>query len=202
MEAVTSTSPLSVLRIFRLKPDLCALYQPGDIRNAIVFNANPAVADGKVGPEGKVLNWAWPSDGTTNGNVKRGNLALFRPEEAWLMLAEAQYRTSQTNEAITTLNKFKSFRNAGTADGLSGDALLQEILNERRKEFFGDSDKRWLDLKRFGGKTINRKLRFFQKNYDVKVEPNDYHYALPIPLVEVQQNKNLIPNEGWITIEY
>jgi hypothetical protein len=185
-----------------LKEDFCNLFKAGDVRNAIYFNANPAVAGGKVGPEGKVLNWAWPSDGTTSGSVKRGNLALFKPEEAWLMLAEAQYRTNQTSEAIITLNTFKSFRNAGTADGLSGDALLQEIVDERRKEFFGDSDKRWLDLKRYGGKTITRTLRFFQKDYTLKAEPNDYHYALPIPLVEIQQNRNIVPNEGWIAIEY
>ncbi|MBO9634327.1 MAG: RagB/SusD family nutrient uptake outer membrane protein [Chitinophagaceae bacterium] len=185
-----------------LKEDLCALFKPGDIRNNIVFNANPAVAGGKVGPEGKIMNWGWPSDGTTQGSVKRGNLALFKPEEAWLMLAEAQYRTGATNDAIITLNKFKSFRNAGTANGLSGDALLQEIVNERRKEFFGDSDKRWIDLKRFGGKTITRKLRFFNTDYNLKVEPNDYHYALPIPLVEIQQNRNIIPNDGWIIIQY
>ena len=185
-----------------LKADFCALFKPGDIRNAIYFNANPAVAGGKVGPEGQVLNWAWPSDGTTIGSVKRGNLSLLRPEEAWLMLAEAQFRSNQPGDAIITLNKFKSFRNAGTADGLSGDALLQEIIDERRKEFFGDSDKRWLDLKRYGGKTITRNLRFFQKEYTLKAEPNDYHYALPIPLVEIQQNRNIVPNEGWITIEY
>lgn len=193
-----SFSPMNI----PLKADFCALFQPGDVRNAIVFNANPAVAGGKVGPEGKILNWGWPSDGTAQGTVKRGNLAMFRPEEAWLMLAEAQFRTGQPNDAITTLNKFKSFRNAGTADGLSGDLLLQEIVNERRKEFFGDLDKRWLDLKRYGGKTITRQLRFFQKEYTLKAEPNDYHYALPIPLTEVQLNKNLVPNEGWITIEY
>lgn len=185
-----------------LKEDLCALFKPGDVRNNIIFNANPAVAGGKVGPDGKIMNWGWPSDGTTQGNVKRGNLALFKPEEAWLMLAEAQYRTGATNDAIITLNKFKSFRNAGTANGLSGDALLQEIVNERRKEFFGDSDKRWIDLKRFGGKTITRKFRFFNKDYNLKVEPNDYHYALPIPLAEIQQNRNIVPNDGWITIEY
>ena len=134
--------------------------------------------------------------------MKRGNACLFKPEEALLMLAEAQFRLNKPAEAITALNKFKAFRNAGTADGLAGDALLQEIVDERRKEFFGDNDKRWLDLKRFGKKTIARKLFFFRKNFEFTVAPNDYRYALPIPLTEVQENPDIIPNEGWVTIEY
>lgn len=185
-----------------LTTEFSSLFTAGDIRIAAIFNMDPARAGGKVGTAGKTLNWAWPSDGTTTGSLKRGNACLFKPEEALLMLAEAQFRLNNPGEAIATLNKFKAFRNAGTADGLAGDALLQEIVNERRKEFFGDNDKRWLDLKRFGKKTIARKLFFLGKNYDLTVAPNDYRYALPIPLAEVQENPDLIPNEGWIAIEY
>lgn len=185
-----------------LTAEFAALFKPGDIRIAAIFNADPARAGGKVGTAGKTLNWGWPSDGTPNGSLKRGNACLFKPEEAFLMLAEAQFRLNDQGGAIATLNKFKAFRNAGTADGLAGDALLQEIVDERRKELFGDNDKRWLDLKRYGKKTINRKLFFLNKNYDLTVTPNDYHYALPIPLTEVQENKDLIPNEGWVAIEY
>lgn len=100
-----------------------------------------------------------------------------------------------------TLNKFKSFRNAGTANGLSGESLLQEILNERRKEFFADTDKRWLDLKKYGG-TISRHLTFFKKTYDITVDTDAYQYALPIPLDELQQNNAISQNEGWVQIEF
>lgn len=185
-----------------LTAEFAALFKPGDVRIAAIFNADPTRAGGKVGTAGRTLSWSWPSDGTPTGSLKRGNACIFKPEEAFLMLAEAQFRLNNAGEAIATLNKFKAFRNAGTADGLSGDALLQEIINERRKEFFGDNDKRWLDLKRFGKKTITRKLFFLNKNYEFTVAPNDYRYALPIPLTEVQENKDLIPNEGWVTIEY
>lgn len=185
-----------------LTEEFAALFTPGDIRIEAYFNTNPARAGGKVGTAGRTLNWAWPSDGTAIGQLKRGNNCLFKPEEALLLLAEAQYRLNAPADCIATLNKFKSFRNAGTADGLSGPALLQEIVNERRKEFFGDNDKRWLDLKRFANKTIVRNLNFFQKPYNISVPPNDYRYALPIPLSEVQLNKNLIPNDGWIAIQY
>lgn len=185
-----------------LSEEFASLFTPGDLRILAIFNNDPARAGGKTGTEGRTLNWAWPSDGTTSGSVKRGNICLFKPEEAFLMLAEAQYRLNAPGDAIQTLNRFKNLRNAGTADGLAGEALLQEIINERRKEFFGDSDKRWLDLKRYGNKTVTRSLTFFQKTYDLSVAPNDYRYALPIPLTEVEENPDIVPNEGWVPLEY
>ncbi|WP_295128808.1 RagB/SusD family nutrient uptake outer membrane protein [uncultured Chitinophaga sp.] len=185
-----------------LAADFAALFTPGDIRIAAIFNNDVTRAGGKVGVAGKTLNWGWPSDGTATGSLKRGNAAIFKPEEAYLLLAEAQFRLNETGDAITTLNAFKALRNAGTANGLTGDALLQEIINERRKEFFGDNDKRWLDLKRYRNKTITRKLIFFNKTYDLTVAPDAYNYALPIPLTEVQENPALVPNDGWIAIEY
>ncbi|WEK34354.1 MAG: RagB/SusD family nutrient uptake outer membrane protein [Candidatus Pseudobacter hemicellulosilyticus] len=185
-----------------LSAAFAGLFTPGDVRISAIFNMTASRAGGKVGVEGKTLNWAWPSDGTTSGSIKRGNICVFKPEEAWLFLAEAQYRLNKPGDAIATLNTFKGLRNAGTADGLSGDALLQEIINERRKEFFGDTDKRWLDLKRYRPGTITRTLTFFQKEYQLSVGPDDYRYALQIPLSELAENPAMVPNDGWIPIEY
>ncbi|UYQ95391.1 RagB/SusD family nutrient uptake outer membrane protein [Chitinophaga horti] len=185
-----------------LAQDFAALFTPGDVRIALFFNMDPSRAGGKVGVAGRTLNWGWPTDGSANGTRKPGNSCIFKPEEGYLLLAEAQFRLNETGDAVTTLNQFKAFRNAGTATGLTGDALLQEIINERRKEFFGDSDKRWLDLKRYRNKTLNRKMVFFQKPYDITVAPDAYQYALPIPQTEVQENPALVPNDGWIPIEY
>lgn len=165
--------------------DLINLYADGDVRKTTYFNGN-------------AISSSWP-DGAPYG-AKYVHFYLFQPEEAYLILAEAQFRLGATSDCIATLNEFKSFRNAGTATGLSGDQLFQEIVNERRKEFFSNSDKRWLDLKRYGNKTISRSLRFFNKDYSITVNPGDFHYALPIPLTELQQNPKIIQNEGWTPI--
>ena len=150
--------------------------------------------------DGQTIRSTWP-EGAANG-AKNVHYNFFQPENAYLILAESYFRLDKTGEAINTLNKFKSFRNAGTANGLAGDQLLQEIINERRKEFFTDTDKRWLDLKRYGSKTISRDLRFFDKDYTVEVKPNGYQYALPIPIVELQQNPNLTQNPGWVPMVF
>ena len=167
--------------------DFFQLFSDDDIRKATYFN-------------GQTISSTWP-DGAGYG-AKNAHYSFFQPENAYLILAESYYRLNQPGEAISTLNKFKSFRNAGTATGLAGEQLLQEIINERRKEFFTDTDKRWLDLKRYGTKTISRNLRFFDKDYTVEVKPNDYHYALPIPIVELQQNPNLTQNPGWVPMVF
>ncbi len=184
-----------------LSVEFANLFVQTDIRIANYFNTNPGRAGGKVGTAGRTLAWEWPADRSTGG-YKSGNVALLKPEEAYLMLAEAYYRLNDVANAVATLNKFKSFRNAGTANGLSGQALLTEIINERRREFFTDYDHRWLDLKRYANKTVTRNLTFFQKPYNITVPPNDFRYALPVPLKELANNKNMVPNEGWVVIEY
>lgn len=185
-----------------LSAEFAALFEQTDIRIAAYFNTNPSRAGGKVGTIGKTLGWQWPTDGSANGQGKWGNACLFKPEEAYLMLTEAYYRLNDPANCIMTLNKFKAFRSAGTASGLSGQRLLDEIINERRKEFFGDTDKRWLDLKRYANKTIVRSATFFLKPYNITVAPNDFRYALPIPISEIQTNPNITPNSGWTVIQY
>lgn len=164
---------------------LYELFTEDDIRTSCYFS-RPGI-----------INNAWP-DGSVYGK-KNGRVLLFRPEEAFLILAEAEYYTG--GDALGVLNKFKSFRKAGTFSG-SGEILLEEIHRERRKEFFGDSDKRWLDLKRYGGATLTRNMVFFEKEYHLTVVPNDFRYALPIPLDELQHNNELSQNEGWVQIEF
>ncbi|MDE7073859.1 MAG: RagB/SusD family nutrient uptake outer membrane protein, partial [Odoribacter sp.] len=131
-----------------VEQDFYLLFSEDDIRHDAYFSAPATIAS------------SWP-DGKSYGQ-KNGNCVLFKPEEAYLILAEALYHTG--GDAAGVLNTFKSFRNAGNAAGLRGESLLMEIMNERRKEFFADTDKRWLDLKKYGG-TIRRHLVFFEKAY-------------------------------------
>ena len=144
------------------------------------------------------LSTSWPD----NGFSKILRMHLFTPEEAFLILAEGYFRNGKPDLALSTLNKFKGFRGATAISGLNGQALLDEIIKERRKEFFCDTDKRWLDMKRYKVGPIDRKLRFTKQVYEVIVNPGDYHYALPIPLSELQENPNIVPNEGWTTLVF
>lgn len=160
-------------------------FDANDIRKAAYFS-------------GTVMSTSWPDGPTT----KLLRIHLFTPEEAYLILAESYYRNGEAALALSTLNKFKGFRGAVEKSGLAGQALLDEIVKERRKEFFCDTDKRWLDLKRYKIDMKERRLRFFNKDYTINVEPGDYHYALPIPLTELQENPDMVPNQGWEIIVF
>lgn len=171
----------------KTEPTFLQLFDSNDIRKAAYFN-------------GTVMSGAWP-DGFANGQ-KYVRIHLFTPEEAYLILAEGYFRLGQTDQALATLNKFKGFRGAAAKPSLTGENILTEIINERRKEFFCDTDKRWIDLKRYKIGDIERNLSFFNKSYTVKVKAGDYHYALPIPLVELQENPHIVPNPGWNPIVF
>ncbi len=165
-----------------IEQDLIDLFSSNDIRKGLYFTDN-------------TLNSGWPSASKTS------QIFIFPPEEAYLILAEAYYHTDPA-KSLQTLNKFKAFRNADEKPGLNGQALLDEIVSERRKEFFAVTDMRWLDLKRYANKTITRNLKIFNKDYKMEAKPNGYQYALQIPTKELLENKEIKPNEGWNFIIY
>lgn len=79
------------------------------------------------------------------------NLGITNPA-LLLMYAEAAARTGKHNEALTLLNRFRKFRyKAENAElnGVTGDDLILEIINERRKELPLSSPFRFWDMKRF-----------------------------------------------------
>lgn len=88
---------------------------------------------------------------STKMNINEG---LTYPE-LLLMKAEANARLNNLNEALADLNLLRSYRYTGDDTDLAGgatlsqDALIQEILDERRRELPLGSFQRTFDLKRF-----------------------------------------------------
>ena len=119
----------------------------------------------------------------------------FRLAETFLIHAEAYVRTEQLEKAQTILRRFKEARYTEAFQiPNTKEALLDEILWERQKEFVAEGDVRWLDMKRLGVKT-ERTIggeTFKLNGYE------DYRYAFPIPLSEINNNKYIEQNPGWI----
>lgn len=126
--------------------------------------------------------------------------ALFRVAEMYLINAEAKARMGQMDQAKEVLEKFKSSRIPGYGS-FTGD-VLQEILNERRKEFCYEGDFRFIDMKRLS-------LRIERKGLDVNddsihtfnLESDDYRYTLPIPYDAELKYNNIEQNPGWHLVE-
>lgn len=117
----------------------------------------------------------------------------FRIAEAYLNYAEAAAMSQAEGEAITTMNTLLEKRynggNAPSFSGLSGDALITKIREERRKELCYEGQ-RWFDLRRYGMPPIQHKWE--GKVYTLT--ENDPSYVLPIPTEVLLSNLLLEQN--------
>ena len=71
---------------------------------------------------------------------------LFRTAETQLIKAEALCRLGKTTEAKEALNKFKQGRYLDIEGSYTESDLLNEILKERKLEFYHEQDVWWLDM--------------------------------------------------------
>ena len=117
------------------------------------------------------------------------NLPIIRASELYLIRAEARYQSNPAG-ARADINALRSRRGLGAIDNLlSGEALLNRILLERRLEFVLEGH-RWFDLKR-NGRDISKHGDFLEVPY------TDYRILANIPLDETQLNVQLEQNPGY-----
>lgn len=167
-------------------PGLLAIFTPDDYRYQAFIKADSSIVRPMI---------TYPQNFTTAYN-------LFMPDEAYLIDVEATLKDpsgGSEEEARTLLNDFRRMR--GLTTDYTGSDLDQEIINERRREFCFQTDMRWLDMKRYGLGTSRDDLEIFGKSYDVLVEPNGFHFSLPVPVdEELKLNAAMTPNPGWSQI--
>ncbi len=128
---------------------------------------------------------------TTNGS---DNVTIVRVEEMHLIYAEALLRAGNASGALTYLNNVPGLRNAPTYTS----ATLDNILTERRKEFYGEG-LRFYDLARTG-QDMPLIDSVKQLNDDLTGTPpafGSYRYAYPISLSERNANPNIVQNAGY-----
>lgn len=148
------------------------------------------------------------------GEKRKNNKNFFagiRTDEMCLILAEAYAHKSDEGKALEYLNLIRSKRIAGNkpytmaslpkvvkggliakdATGAELTPLMQAILNERRKELYGEGD-RFFELKRNGSPTF----WIAAKGRKYTTEP--YMYTFPIPRTDVALIPGLIQNPGYI----
>ena len=124
-------------------------------------------------------------DYTTYSRNQSNDVPIFRYADIILTKAEALLRNGGSNsEALSLFNEIRSYVNAPT---LSGTLTLQDILDERGREFF-DENWRRNDLIRFGN---------FEDDWGFK------HYFNPDAATELWRRINPIPtsvlntNTNW-----
>ena len=128
---------------------------------------------------------------TMNGS---DNITIIRVEEMHLIYAEAQLRAGNAATALTYLNNIPAIRNASPYT----EATLANILNERRKEFYGEG-LRFYDLSRTG-QDMPLIDGVKQMNDDKTGSPpkfGSYRYSYPISKSERNANPNIVQNAGY-----
>jgi len=127
-----------------------------------------------------------------NGFINLDNLPVIRIAEVYLTRAEAMATPGSPvfNEtaALADLNTIATNRGL-TAFTLSGSALYEEVLNQRRLELAFEGH-RFFDLKRLGT-DLNKAPHY------LPVAFTDIRILAPLPTSEIDGNKNMVQNAGY-----
>ena len=114
---------------------------------------------------------------------------IFRLEEVYLLLAESLAQQNKVEEALPFVNAVRQKAGIPPLTSSSKEELLNNIIEENRREFFTEHGNRFLTLKR-----NNR----FNTLIPVKSNWQPYHQVWPLPISELLLNPNLNPqNTGY-----
>lgn len=167
---------------FALTDDLVNSFEVGDLRRS---NWVGTVTDG-------IQEWYYPNkykeQGTVGSSVEYS--ILFRLEELYLIRAEARAHLGDLDGARTDLNLIRNRAGLVDTTAVTQSAVLNAVLEERRKEFFTELGHRWFDLKRTGSAAAT--LSGVKPGWGAK------DLLWPLPASELLLNPNLLPqNSGY-----
>lgn len=166
--------------------DFYASFKWDDVRKLTYFRTR---MDGRIAFDKYNLSANFMAD---YGMAKGAIVMFFRTANSQLIKAEALFRLGRDGEAKEALDFFKKGRYLDVAGSYTESDLLDEILKERKLEFYHEQDMWWLDMKRLG----TRMERVVNGTLYV-LEPDDWRYCFPIPQSEMEVNRNMVQNPGW-----
>jgi tetratricopeptide (TPR) repeat protein len=207
----TAPGEMSGWNVICCSPGMFDKYDAGDHRIDLTF-LQEVESDGVVIP---YTEWSYPrlfyakyclypgADASSDGSASGRNFPIYRFAEVYLIAAEAltEVNDGPTAKAYEYINKVRErARYGGTepADlltGMSKDEFIDEVLDERLREFPLEY-KRWFDIKR-------RQMGDEVFKGEDSLEPHDTfdaskHYLMPLPQDELDKNPNLLPqNPGY-----
>lgn len=192
------------------------LYKEGDIRNSQynirrkIYINDPANANyGKqvpyVGTDTlynvcpHTTKWGAFDPNDTFGYATVKDWILMRLGETYLLLAEAQFKQGKTAEAANSINvlRERAFPDYPAKGKVSAsDMTLDFILDERARELIGEENRR-MTLMRTG--TLVERAKLNTTKYQPIIGLTSINLLLPIPLTEIQLNKDAVleQNPGY-----
>jgi len=163
-------------------------YTATDVRKGLI---SPSARSGQLGTAHYIVKYPIET-------VNWDDMKILRFSEAYLILAEAYYNLNDFANANLTLNAFSSKRDPSNVYANSGPAVLEDILNERAKEFAFEGY-RFYDLIRLK-RTFTKSQEQDATNTITKslsVDMNNINIIFPIPSDEILVNPNITQNKGY-----
>lgn len=192
-----NSSNKTTRRAFNASESLLSCFKSGDLRKDL-YIVRELLAHAKD-PNQNVFYDTYLPYGkyrTSNSNPVTSDeyFALsFRLSEAYLNLAEAAALDNAEGEAVSTMNTLLEKRYTPatytTISGLTGEALVNMIREERRKELCFEGQ-RWFDLRRYGMPSFTHKWN----GQTYTLTKNDFSYTMPISQEIIEKNKKLEQN--------
>ncbi len=191
-------NPLQMKSEYVIEYNLAQLFQPGDVRTTTYVAKDSLYQTNRYNQVVKWRGRAGQPAGVLDAKV-------LRTAEVLLNRAEAEYRSGATNAASDDVNLLKTNRiNGWTNVSYSGQALLDEILLQRRLELAFEGD-RFFDLKRRNQPIVRDGTKGDKSNgTGISYDPNTLTmpvgsklFLMPFPQLELDFNKNLTQNPEW-----
>lgn len=184
--------------MFTVMPSYCESFADGDSRKHMSnYSQIETQIDGKdtIIPLNLIYFYKWNDFGAPKNNGDR-NTIILRYADVLLIYAEAENNlTGPTSEAHDKINLVRR-RAFGDQDhnlaGLSKEQFQQAIMDERKWELGGEGHRRW-DLVRWG-KLVEAVQSAAADNPIGAANVKPHHVLFPVPLIEIQKNPNLLPN--------
>ena len=159
--------------------DFVSLFSQTDIRNSFVDLYNVGDSDQYYARASLKFTFDFSSD-----------ISIIRSPEMMLIEIEANARLGKEREAASMLLFLQQNRDPNArASGNTGDALIEEILVERRKELYGEMGVEWFDAKRLRRgitRTGNHRI-----GSAANLLPDDKKFFLKVPQKEIDANINI-----------
>ena len=156
--------------------EFVSLFSTTDVRNTFVDLYNVGDGNQYFARASSKFTFDFSSD-----------IPIIRSPEMMLIEIEAKARLGNESEASGMLFKLQQNRDPNAQpSGNTGDALIEEILVERRKELYGEMGVEWFDAKRLRRgitRTGNHRI-----GSSANLLPDDKKFFLKIPQKEIDAN--------------
>ena len=161
-----------------INDDFVNLFSATDVRNLFSNLYNAPVGDWQQFVTSK-FKFTFDAD-----------IPIIRYPELILIEAEAEFHLgneSRTRELLDALRLNRDTQAQPTT--ASGSALIELVLTERRKEFYGENGIEWYDAKRL----LRGITRTGNHRTQINIVPDDRRFELKIPQEEIDANPSISP---------